>query len=400
MIGGTFAINMINYLYHLVMGRLLGPSEYGVLASLFSILYIISVVPASASISIVKFISEANNLNEAAKIYKTIKRFVIKFALSSSILFLLASPFIARFLHIDNMVSVFIIAPIVFLSLISLLFQSTLQGRLIFWGVIGPNLTSSLFKFLLGISFVVLGFGVFGAMIGILFASTLAALYGYFLIRNLEVIEVKQLNFNLKPFFLYSLPVLLHSLAFTFIFTFDVILAKHYLSAQDAGIYAALSTLGRIIYFASGPVASVMFPIISGKKARQEEYRKIFYISLLVTSFISTTALVFYYLLPELSITLLYGKSYLPASDYLLKMGLYMSLYSYAYFFVNFMLSINKTKTVIFPVLGVLLQVLYIYINHNSISDIINASLLASAFILIGSTTYAQLLVRKHRFNV
>lgn len=393
MVGGTFAINIINYLYHLIMGRLLGPSEYGVLASLFSILYIISVVPASASISIVKFISEAKTESEIAKVYKTIKRFVVRFAFVSSIAFFLIGPFVAKFLHIDNVINVLIIAPVVFLSLVSLMFQSTLQGRLRFWGVVGPNLTSSVFKFVLGILFVMLGLKALGAMLGILIASGLAALYGYYLIKGFEVVYVKKLDFDLKPFFKYSLPVLLHSLSFTFIFTFDVILAKHYLSAQDAGIYAALSTLGKIIYFASGPVASVMFPIVSGKKARQEDYGKVFCLSLFVTLLISFSALFFYYLFPEFSIRMLYGESYLLASDYLFKMGLYMSFYTYAYFFVNFMLSINKTNTVVFPILGVLIQVWYIFINHTSISDIINASLFASIFILLGSILYAQLLV-------
>ena len=72
MIGGNMAANAINYLYHLVMGRLLGPAGYGVLASLYSLLYLAGIVPTSASISVVKFISSAKDA-DVYSIYRVIK---------------------------------------------------------------------------------------------------------------------------------------------------------------------------------------------------------------------------------------------------------------------------------------------------------------------------------------
>ena len=61
MVGGSMLSNVVNYLYHLAMGRILGPVDYGILASLFSIFYIIGIVPLSSSVSIVKFVSTAKN---------------------------------------------------------------------------------------------------------------------------------------------------------------------------------------------------------------------------------------------------------------------------------------------------------------------------------------------------
>ena len=43
MIGGSMGVNVINYVYHLVMGRLLGTADYGVVASIFSLLYVVSI---------------------------------------------------------------------------------------------------------------------------------------------------------------------------------------------------------------------------------------------------------------------------------------------------------------------------------------------------------------------
>src|SRR3989344_3766281 len=76
---GSMGANAINYLYHLIMGRLLGPVEYGVLASLYSIMYLISIIPSSASVSIVKFISSAKD-NEVSSVYNSINRMIFKLA--------------------------------------------------------------------------------------------------------------------------------------------------------------------------------------------------------------------------------------------------------------------------------------------------------------------------------
>src|SRR3989344_4146763 len=41
-LAGAMIVNLLNYAYQLVMGRLLGPEEYGVLGALFSLIYIIT----------------------------------------------------------------------------------------------------------------------------------------------------------------------------------------------------------------------------------------------------------------------------------------------------------------------------------------------------------------------
>ena len=46
---GNMTANVVNYLYHLIMGRMLGPVEYGVLASLYSVLYLVGIIPSSAA---------------------------------------------------------------------------------------------------------------------------------------------------------------------------------------------------------------------------------------------------------------------------------------------------------------------------------------------------------------
>ncbi|MFQ5561639.1 MAG: lipopolysaccharide biosynthesis protein, partial [Nitrospinota bacterium] len=151
MIGGSLAINGINYLYHLVMGRLLGPAGYGSLATIFSILYIVGIVPLSTSFAIVKYISGAKNERERSAIYKAIKSLLWKIGLVGLVVIIVFSPAMANFLHIDNFLEIALVGPILFFSLITLVNQSSMQGVLKFFGLVGPNSVSALAKLLFGV---------------------------------------------------------------------------------------------------------------------------------------------------------------------------------------------------------------------------------------------------------
>ena len=390
---GSMVANVINYVYHLLMGRILGPSDYGVLASLFSIFYIIGIVPLSTSVAIAKFISSAKDNRELQETYQGIKDFIFKLAFMLSLILAILTPFISKFLHISNVSSVFLLTPILFISLLTLVNQATSQGRINFFGFVVPSIVSSLAKLVFGLILVFLGFSVFGAMAGIVISALLAFMVSLRYVKDIKTRKNKT-KFNMKPFVKFALPVLLQSLAFTSFFTIDLILVKHFLTAYQAGLYAALSTLGKIIYFAVSPISSAMFPIISKKKSLGEKYSNIFLISLIATLLISLVIVVIYFFLPNLAIGVLYGKDYLVVSKELVWMGIFMFFYTASFVIVNYMLSIGITKVVAIPLLGALVQIGSIIYMHGSILEVIKVSLftmLGMFMVLISYLLYNRL---------
>lgn len=383
---GNMGANIINYAYHLIFGRILGPIDYGVLASLYSVLYLVSIIPSSASISIVKFISTASK-SELYSVYESIRRLVFKIAIYLSIFIILISPIISKFLHIENIMSVILIAPILFFSLITLINQSTAQGILKFTGYVIPTLISSILKLAVGVLFVLVGWSVFGAMLAIVIGIVLAYIYSYKFVKK-QIIKTKFKSVDLRLFIKYSGPVLIQALAFTSIFTVDVILAKHFLDPFSAGIYAALSTLGKIIFFAASPVAATMFPVISKRKSEGQGYIKVFFASFAITAFIASVATFLFWVFPDIAIGVLYGNDYLSAKSDLVWMGLFMLFYTLSNLLVNFFLSIGKTKIVFVPILTAIVQALVIWFNHESITTIIHTSMFVTLIMFICLLTY------------
>lgn len=388
MIGGSMAINALSYIYHLVVGRLLGPEEYGVLASVFSIFYILSVVPLSSSIAIVKFIASSKKDSEVAETYKGINDFVLKLAIGMAVSILILAVPVSQFLRIQNPISVMILSPIVFFSLLTLVNQSTSQGLLRFIGVVGPNFISNSIKLLLGVGLILLGLAVPGAMLAILVGSAMAYLYSLFVIRRSLRNFKGEGKFNMKPFFKFAFPVLLQAFAFTALFTVDVILVKHFLPEFEAGLYASLSTSGKIIYFAVTPIAGVMFPVVSKKYAANESYRKIFLLSLMGVLVIALGIDLIYFFFPTAAISLLFGSKYISAAGSLILMGIFMTFYSVDYFLVNYFLALGKTKVVALPIIAAVLQAILIwFMFHTTINSVLQVSIviMLTLFVLLSS---------------
>jgi O-antigen/teichoic acid export membrane protein len=114
MIGGSMVANVVNYFYHLLMGRVLGPKDYGTLASIYAVMYILSIVPTSTSFAIVKFISSAGSKVERTGIFLRLRKLVFQIAVVLSLVFLVLSPVVSNFLHIENVYILVLVSLVLF----------------------------------------------------------------------------------------------------------------------------------------------------------------------------------------------------------------------------------------------------------------------------------------------
>jgi len=186
----------------------------------------------------------------------------------------------------------------------------------------------------------------------------------------------------------YAIPVFFSTLAFTSLYTADVVLARHFLSAQEAGFYAALATLGKIVFFASSPIITVMFPMISERHASGKQYLGFLNLSfgLVILGCLGVTSVYFFF--PELMIKTLFGSQYLPASPYLFLFAIFISLYTFSSLLVNFYLSIKRTRIVILPMMAALFQAVAIFAFHQNLSQIVLVSVVVLGLLFISLLIY------------
>lgn len=390
MIFGLNSINVINYVYHFVLGKLLSPANYGELVALISVIGLLGVIPGALNLVVIKYISTAKNQEEVIALTDWLKERALKVALGFFVLIVIASPFIISFLHISQIWYILLIAISSLFSLLAIVNRAILQGLLRFKALIGSILIENVIKLILAAVLIYIGFGIGGAVIGL----TVAVITGWYLSKIYLKHSKVGKNIiipDIRPMILFAVPVIIQSFAITSLYSSDVILVKHFFSSHDAGIYGALSTLGKIIFFGAGPIGSVMFPIVARRQSKGEDHKRIFIYSSLATLFLSSAILLIYWLFPSFVITALYNSSYLEASGLLFWFGLFMSLFTLTSLLVNYSLSLGRTRVVIFLLLAALMQIMLISVFHQSLFSVIGVSILVIALLLASLLVYLSL---------
>jgi len=344
---GTFIFNVLNYIFHFSMARMLGPADYGMLASLMAIIYLFTIPTETIQTTVARYAAIFKTRNEIGKIKSLMKRAIKKcwkWGLIGVLGFMLISPIIKGFLKFNSIVPLIIISLFILPICLSPVVRGIMQGTKKF-KALGLNMSmEGAIKLVLSIVLVVLGLRVIGATSAILIASFSMFFLSFYFLK--DITKQKEKYFDKKEIYSYSVPVFIALICITVMFSIDMIIAKHFFSEQDAGIYAVASLLGKMIFFALTPIAKAMFPIIAERKESKKEYGHILRKALLAVSGISILALIVYYLLPEFIISLLFGNQYLMATSILFYVGLTFSLMTVSYVLIFYNLSVGKKRVI------------------------------------------------------
>ncbi|MFH1561198.1 MAG: oligosaccharide flippase family protein, partial [Patescibacteria group bacterium] len=268
--------NLGNYLYHLSMGRMLGPVDYGALAALISLTYIFSVPGSALNLATTKY----------ATSFKSIyKRLILLLGLTSLILLpigVLTTGWLADFIKVQPAWLVFPTFIFACLGILVGVNFSLLQGYLRFGLVAGLGVLQIGFKLVLAVLLVYLG--------GRTASAFLSVLVGIGLVLALTIKPVlalpksNNLDLSWRQLLVYAFPAFLLGLAFTSLYTSDILLAKRFLPDLEAGYYAALALLGKTIFFSVSPVSSVLFPMVARRLESGKPYRSLLKIAFLMVS--------------------------------------------------------------------------------------------------------------------
>jgi O-antigen/teichoic acid export membrane protein len=338
-------------------------------------------------------VAEYFSKNETGKLQvfygKTLKIF-IALSFFISVLFIVLSPLIQSFLNIDNIWYIILIGVIISAFYLQSINMAFLQGLMRFKLISVLNAVGTLVKLLIGVVLVLFGFKVFSGLLAILVMSLGIFVVGLIPLKFLlGKREIKNEHVPIKEIFKYSLPSFFAILFLTAFTSTDVLLVKHFFNAHDAGFYAGLSLIGKVIFYFTGPIPMVMFPLLVKRHNLGEKFQKVFCLALLLVLLPSVAITGFYFMFPKFVIDLfLGGRDYISIAPYLGFFGIYLTIFSLLYVCVNFFLSINKTRIVFPVVIAAISQIVLIYIFHSSFYEVIGVSALVSAALLVVLSGY------------
>jgi len=382
---GTTAANICAFALSVFLPRHLSRASYADIAVLLTLITWVS-MPAQAFIpTVVQFATRYFSKKQKEYAAELFWQSNLNIGIIAIILFagfVIFSPFIGSFLHIKNMFEIILAGAViagVYMSNTNIAFlQSLLEFKFL-------SLTTSLggiIKLLIGVVVILLGFGLDGILVGYFLSFLIPFLLTFIPLRRLFVRQVKT-TIHTKEILTYGFPtaVAVFSL-FSFTST-DTLLVKHFLPSSDAALYSGLSVLGRIIFYFSAPIGSVMFPLVIKRIHEKRNAKGLLYASFLLVLVPSLLLSLVYFLFPEAIIGFVLGKQYISGAPLLGWFGLYLCIFSLLNILINFLLSIKKTAVSYIALGGACIQAIGITLFHSTIRQVVTFSLILSLVLFV-----------------
>lgn len=385
LLGANLVAGLCIYLTHSALGHLLGPTAYGTIAALLALAAILLVPTHVISTVITKYgaaLSENQDLPRLNDFIRRLTRILLPAGLVVMVMFMAASGSVSTFLRVGTPREVFIIGLMFAVSFVTPVNVGTILGQQRFsWYAVFLVLPVFL-RLVLAVGFVLIGFGILGAIVGIVVADILTYVASFQPLRSL--LAGARLSFGpLRPLWSYSMTAMIVFAIGSVLSSADVLFAKHFLSVQEAGLYAAIATAGRIVSFVSGSLVVVMFPKFVASHSRGERSTRAVVLTAAGTCILCGGVEAVFLVCPALVIRAMFGSSFVVIAGQLPWYGATALIATVAGVFTNFFLSIGYRRVVLPLILCLVIESVLIVVRHRSAGDIVQNLMFANCVMLL-----------------
>lgn len=392
---GTVAGGILSYLFSVSMGRMLGPAQFGDLGAISSLLAIFTSVSASILTVVMHYsavLRAQGGVDQIRSLQKKVTRTLIAYSLVLAVVLAIFVPLSSRIFSISDTRAVYISLIAIVFGFVAVVNRGILQGCQQFLGVAVSTVLELLSKVLIAVVLVGAGWSLFGAAIAMVFSGLVASLSSHYLVKKVldssEGVGEKAETVSRGEVLSYLWPTVIATFLLLGIMNLDVILIKRYFEPDVAGQYVAISTIAKIIFYITGPISLVMFPIIAEHRSKGEKHYQVLVLSLIITALVSAVLYILYAVFQEKIVVALYGGKYgdlahlLPAASWLV---IFLSMVN---LMVQYFMSIKQFSFIYFfiPVLfGSLWQIRN---HHQSISGVLHNLQQATALLFLMLLVY------------
>ncbi|MGA8149639.1 MAG: oligosaccharide flippase family protein [Terriglobales bacterium] len=383
LLAGTGSVTVINVLYNVAMAHFLGPTGFGNVAAVCTILVLVSAVTLSFQIVSAKVVAQQTSLQAKSGVYRGFHRRAWACGILVALcLFLLQSP-ISRYLNLPSprLVILLGVGTMFYVPLGSR--RGYLQGACRFHHLAVNVVLEGLARLGGSLLLISLGYGV----AGVIAANAASVMMAYLLaVPHLSAVVASELHIavafreGLQAFVFFAGAVIINNC--------DILVVKHFFAGPLAGLYAAVALVGRVVYVLSFSVVSSMFPIAAETRGQSRRDHRVLGTSLLLVLAIGSLITLGLLLAPAGIWTTLFGAQFGAAGAYNLPylLALYAattSLYSLSIVIIVYEMShkIAGTGWLQLAFSGVLIAAMYRF--HSSLAQVIWVQLVMIVFLLV-----------------
>lgn len=390
----TIIVNAGNYGINLVLGRILGPAEFAEASILATGVLMLSFIAVGFQLTSAKYSATFRAEDNTTKLHAlnswlSQKSYLLGIGLA--IILLLFSYSLKSFLHFKSVIPFILIIVCIPLYLHLSVSRGWLQGvekfKNLAYTYIAEMGVRLVITFALVFGVIYFNQGLTSEAIAIGFLASFVGTY-FVSKQKIEPAEEKLETRDLSMIYKFVLVIGFYEFSQILINNSDIILVKHYFENEEAGLYAALALIGRVVFFATWTIVTLLFPKVIQKEKKGEKHTHLFWGSLLIVAGIGIAIILACLFFDEMIINILFGSAYLSVSPLLWKYAVATTLFASANVFAYYYMSLNKYFPVTISVFAGILQIVLIVFFHNDITQVITVQIILMGALLLAMTAY------------
>lgn len=277
LLSGSGLNTAINLAYNIEIARALGSRGFGHATVIYTILVLLSATTLSFQIIAAKFVAQQESLAGKTAVYRVFHRASWACGILAGLLLIVSRGPIAQYLNIldPHLVSIIAIGAAFYVPLGAR--RGFVQGTCGFGNLAINLVIEQAFRLLGSVALIAMGWGLFGviaansAAIAVAYYTTRIKLSGH--LRNpLTLSNAAHETGQAMVFFAGQM----------IINNCGIVLVNHFFLAREAGLYAAVAMVGRVIFSFSQAVVNSTFPLVAGTSNDERRDLRVIATSLLL----------------------------------------------------------------------------------------------------------------------
>ena len=275
LLAGSGLVGITNLIYNVITARMLGPTGFAHATAVYTLLMLTSAITLSFQVVCAKYVANHETAEEKAPIFAALHLRAWMAGICLGLILFLFNRVVMAYLNLPDPVLISLLALGTAFYIPLGVRRGYVQGIHAFSALALNFMLEGVVRLGGAYLLIRLGLGVKGAVL----ASVIAVIASYFLAEPSP--GFKSLRSHGLPIsFGEGLQAIVFFSGQVIINNFDIVLVKHFFAPEQAGIYAAVSLVGRLVNMCAWSVVNTMFPVSAAARSSDREARPVLFMSL------------------------------------------------------------------------------------------------------------------------
>ena len=245
----------MNLAHNIVVARLLGPVGYGQAAAVFTLLMLISAITLAFQLLCAKLVASHSSSADKAGLYVLLHRRAWVTGVAAGLTLIALRGTISAYLNLPDPLLIVLLGFGTAFYIPLGVRRGYIQGTCEFRVLASNFLIEGVVRLAGSLLLIKVGMGITGA-VG---ASVAAIVFAWLFAK--PAVDYGAVTDKMRAPFREGLQSMVFFAGQVIINNFDIVLVKHFFASEEAGLYAAVALVGRLVNVCSSSVVNSMFPV-------------------------------------------------------------------------------------------------------------------------------------------